>query len=127
MVAYYVTQPTPPHEPAFFLPAKLPAADFPGAGAGRDEPGVLAARSAHLPPRNRRLRDPVPRLYDEAVHHRRWHASADGDGRRVRVARRQELPGLLRQRHHPASGRRDVLGWDPALSRAAVLGIRGPA
>ena len=48
-------------------------------------------------------------------------------GRRLRVARGQELPGLLRQRRHPAARRAALLGRDPALARAALPALRGPA
>ena len=52
---------------------------------------------------------------------------ARGGRRRVRLARGQELPGLLHQRHHAAARRAAVLGRHPALARAAVFGVRGPA
>ena len=52
---------------------------------------------------------------------------ARGGRRRVRVARREELPGLLHQRHHAAARRAALLGRHPALARAAVLGVRGSA
>src|ERR1700682_63532 len=104
-----------------------PLADSARSGAAGNDPGLLAPGSAHLPSRHRRLRDPIPRIPDIAVHHRRRQAASHGDGSRVRLKSRQELPGLFWQRHRPARGRRDVLGWNPAFAGAAVLGLRGSA
>ena len=50
-----------------------------------------------------------------------------GRGRRVRLARGQELPGLLHQRRHAAAGRAPLQRRHPALARPAVPGVRGPA
>ena len=58
---------------------------------------------------------------------RRQPAARRGGRRRVRLARRQELPGLLRQRHHAAARRAALLRRHPPLARAALLGVRGPA
>src|SRR6266576_2870518 len=112
---------------SLLLSQQIPRADPARAGAGGDQPGFLAARSAHLPSRHRRLRDAIPRVPDFGVHQRRRHPPPHGDGCRFRLARRQEFPGLLRQHHRPASGRRDVFGRHQALARAAVLRLRGSA
>ena len=58
----------------------------------------------------------------------RGDPAAPGRGRgRLRLPRRQELPGLLRQCRHPAARRAALLGRDPALARAALPALRGPA
>ena len=58
---------------------------------------------------------------------RRQPAARRGGRRRLRLARRQELPGLLHQRHHAAAGRAALLRRHPPLARAALLGVRGSA
>ncbi len=57
----------------------------------------------------------------------RQPAARRGGRRRVRLARRQELPGLLHQRHHAAARRAALLGRHPPLARAALFGVRGSA
>ena len=109
------------------LSQTISAARGSGAGSCGHQPDLLAARSADLPVRHRSLRDAIPALYDRAVLPRRQHAAAGGRGRRVRLARGEELPGLLHQRHHAAAGRRDLRRRHPPFAGAAVSGVRGPA
>ena len=58
---------------------------------------------------------------------RRQPAARRGGRRGVRLARGEELPGLLHQRHHAAPRRAALLGRHPAFARAALLGVRGSA
>ena len=66
-------------------------------------------------------------LHDPRILPRRHHAARGRGGRGVRLARGQELPGLLHQPDHTASGRRALLRRHPPFARAAVLGVRGSA
>ena len=91
------------------------------------QPDFLAARPADLPPRHRRVRHEIPGVHDRPVLPGRQPAAGRGGRRRVRLARGEEFPGLLHQRHHAAAGRPDLLRRHPALAGAAVLGLRGPA
>ena len=95
--------------------------------AGDDQPGLLAARSADLPARHRRVRHPLPGIFDRRILPRRQPAARRGGRRRLRLAGRQELPGLRHQPHHPAARRAAVRGRHPAFARSALLDVRGPA
>ena len=63
------------HEAAIPLPSELPRIDSAGPDAGRDQPGVLAARPSHFSPRDRRVCDPVQRVLDRRVLPRRQPAA----------------------------------------------------
>ena len=115
------------HEAARLLSQDLLAPGRARARAGHDQPGLLAARPADLPARHRRVRDPVHGVHDRPVLPRRQPAAGGGGRRGVRLARREELPGLLHQRHHAAARRADLLRRHPALARAALFGVRGSA
>ena len=116
------------HAHSLRLPAGLLETGGGGAGAGGHQPDLLAARPADLPPHHRFLRHPVPRQYTQrAVPPRRQRAAGGGGRRGVRFARRQEFPGLLRQRDHPAGGRADLCRRHPPLARTALHAVRGPA
>ena len=116
-----------PDETAAVVPAPSLAAGAARPAARRRQPVLLAARPADLPARDRPVRDALRPLLDARVPARRQPAAARGRRRRVRVARGQELPGLLRQRGHPAARGPALLGRHPALARAAVPAVRGPA
>ena len=61
------------------------------------------------------------RIHERAVHPRRERSCWRGGRRRVRLARGQEFPGLLRQRDHAAGGRDDLRRRHPPLARTALL------
>src|SRR5262249_53218567 len=64
---------------------------------------VLSLLDPLIPaPRHRPVRDPVPGIHDRRVLPRRQPAARRGRRRRVRLARREERPGLFHQRHHAA-------------------------
>ena len=64
-----------PHEAIAVVPA-TPLEARPLRAAPRDDqPGLLAARSADLPSRHRRVRDPLPRVHDRRVLPRRQPAA----------------------------------------------------
>ena len=116
-----------PHEAPPVVPPPLLEARPPRPAPGDGQPGLLAARPADLPPRHRRVRDALRPVLDRPVP-ARGHPAAPGRGRRrLRVPRGEELPGLLRQRGHPAARRAALLGRDPALARPALPALRGPA
>src|SRR5207245_10544291 len=104
------SSPPPGREAALVVPAAVLGPGGAGPGAGGREPGLLAARPADLPPRDRQVRHAVPGVHDGRVLPRRGPAPAGLGGRCLSVARGQELPGLLHQRHHAADGRGAVTG-----------------
>ena len=91
------------------LPAQLPAPCPPRAPARNYQPGLLAARPAHLPPRHRQLRHQVSAVLHAAV--LPWRRAPVGCHRRrgANLSHRQKHPGLCHQPDHPAGGRADVL------------------
>src|SRR3954466_3263915 len=109
------------------LSEALLASRRPRALPGGGQSGLLAARSADLPARHRQLRHPVRQVHQAAV--LPWGRAAPEHGRRRRVhlTRREELPGLLRQRRSAARRGRPVLRRHPALARAALPDLRGSA
>ena len=93
-----------------------------------DQPGLLAPRSADLPPRHRRVRHPLQASTPPAQFFRGVSLLLAAAVGVAFVSRRgQELPGLLRQRRHPAAGRAALLGRRPPLPGAPLLAVRGPA
>ena len=77
--------------------------------------------------RYRRVRNPLPGIFDRRVLPRRQPAARRGGRRRLRLARRQELSGLRHQSHHPATRRAALRRRHPAFARSALLDVRGPA
>src|SRR5207237_782087 len=53
-----------PRETPLRVPQEVPRPHCARARAGHDQSGVLTARSAHLPPRHRPIRDAVPGIHD---------------------------------------------------------------
>ena len=117
----------PPHETPDVVPQGLLAPGAAGARPCLGQPGLLAPRPAHLPARHRRVRHPLLRVHHRPVLPRCVAAPGRGGRRRLRVAGREELSGLLHQRHHPAARRPDLRRRHPPLARVAVFGVRGPA
>ena len=115
------------HAHSLRLPAALLETGGDGAGSGGDQPDLLAARPADLPPHHRFLRHPLPRVHERAVPARRQRAAGGGGGRRVRFARRQEFSGLLRQPDHAAGGRAHLRRRHPPLAGTALHAVRRPA
>ncbi len=115
------------HGAALCLPQAVQVTDSAGAGPGDHQPGLLAAGPADFPPRYRRVRNPLPGIFDRRVLPRRQPAARRGGRRRLRLARRQELSGLRHQSHHPATRRAALRRRHPAFARSALLDVRGPA
>lgn len=115
------------HEAPGQLPQAPPRADGPGARARRHQPDLLAARSADPALLDRHLRDALRGVHARRVLPRRWRPARRRHRRRLRLARRQELPGLLHQRGQPAGGRAHVRRRGAPRPRGPLPRLRGSA
>ena len=109
------------------VPAPTHEARHSRVGPGSRQPDLLPARSGHLPLHRRSLRHALPRVQRSGVFARSGTAAGRGRGRGLCLARGEELPGLLHQRHHATRRRGALFRRDRALARPALRDTRGPA